>query len=45
MDDIGVGKGKLTFGQDGKPQAYNIYGASNADKNFVKKFTTQTQIA
>ena len=45
LEDIGVGKGKLTFDKDGKPSAYNIYGASNADKNFVKKFTTQAQIA
>jgi len=45
LDEIGIGRGKLQLGPDGKPQAYNLYGASNADKNFVQKFTTQTQIA
>ena len=46
LDEIGLGRGKLQLDKDGKPEAgFNIYGASNADKNFVKKFETQTQIA
>ena len=43
LDEIGLGRGKLQVGPDGNPIAgYNIYGASNADKNFVKRFTMQT---
>ena len=45
LDEIGLGRGHLKLGPDGKPISSNIYGASNADKNFIKKFTTQTEIA
>ena len=43
MDDIGIGRGAVQVDKDGK--AHNIYGTSNADRNFVKKFETQAQIA
>lgn len=43
LDEIGLGRGKLQVGPDGNPiSSYNIYGTSNADKNFVKRFTMQT---
>lgn len=43
LDDIGLGKNnRANLGPDGKPM--NLYGASNADRNFVKRFMTQTQI-
>jgi hypothetical protein len=39
LDEIGLGRGKLNLDHQGKPESsYNLYGASNADKNFVKKF-------
>ena len=38
LDEIGIGRGNLQVDKDGK--AHNIYGSSNADRNFVKKFET-----
>ena len=39
LDDIGLGKNNRgNLGPDGKPM--NLYGASNADRNFVKRFMT-----
>ena len=44
LNEIGLGRGQLQLGADGKP-VKTVYGASNADKNFVKRFETKQEIA
>jgi len=44
LNEIGIGRGSLKVGKDGKP-AKVVYGSSNTDRAFVKRFDTINAIA